>query len=96
VGDGSDRWAPPSSEMKRGSALSAATAEGRARLAGRSSVGRESRPRGKERREGEKTGRGGGKGIGPSPRVGRERNKPFLFYFHTFCSILLKGFSKPF
>jgi len=46
-----------------------------------------------EKKGGGKTGRGE-KEIGPSPRVGRERVKPFPFYFSIFCSILFKRMFK--
>jgi len=63
VGDGPDLWVPPGSETGRETRSSVAAASWRARLTGRSSVGRESGPRGKERREGEEGSRpwGGGK-----------------------------------
>ena len=84
VGDGSDRLVPPVSEMGRGTRSSAAAARWRARLTGRSSVGREAGLRGKERREGEEGSRPrgeGGKKNGPSPRAARERDKFFSFLF---------------
>ena len=63
VGDGPDLWVPPGTETGRGTRSSAAAARWRARLTGRSSLGRESGPRGKERREGEEGSRPWGKEI---------------------------------
>ena len=63
VGDGPDLWVPPGSETGRGTRSSAAAARWRAQLTGRSSVGRDSGPRRKERREGEEGSRQWGKEI---------------------------------
>jgi len=49
----------------------------------------------KEKREGEKTGRGE-RDKWAEPETGRGRDEPFPFSKFIFCSNLLKGFLKSF